>query len=142
MIQVQIGMDEVLAMTAEEHRERHQAFLDKFKPKLTTDDCYTPEPIYEAIAGWVAEEYNVDPGKFVRPFWPGADYKSHVYHPGCVVVDNPPFSILAEIVNFFTRGGHKVFPVRAGADAVQRQARGRVIPGCRVHDCVRKRGGG
>lgn len=109
MIQVQIGMDEVLAMSREEHRERHQMFLDKFKPKLTTDDCYTPGPIYEAIAGWVAEEYNADPERFVRPFWPGADYRTQEYPEGCVVVDNPPFSILAEIVNFFTRGGVDFF---------------------------------
>ena len=24
-------------------------FVEKFKPKKTTDDCYTPENVYEAI---------------------------------------------------------------------------------------------
>lgn len=28
----------------------YDAFTEKFKPKLTTDDCYTPEPVYDAIA--------------------------------------------------------------------------------------------
>jgi len=26
----------------------YAAFLDKFKPKKTTDDCYTPAPVYAA----------------------------------------------------------------------------------------------
>ena len=34
--------------------ENYAAFTEKFKPKLTTDDCYTPEPVYEAVADWVA----------------------------------------------------------------------------------------
>lgn len=38
----------------------YQAFVDKFKPKKTTDDCYTPANIYEAVAAWVAEEYHRD----------------------------------------------------------------------------------
>ena len=51
--------------------ETYDEFVEKFQPKLTTDDCYTPENIYEAVAGWVAEEYGVDRRAFVRPFWPG-----------------------------------------------------------------------
>lgn len=38
----------------------YQAFVDKFKPKKTSDDCYTPANIYEAVAAWVAEEYHRD----------------------------------------------------------------------------------
>ena len=30
----------------------YSAFVDKFTPKKTTDDCYTPENIYEAVAEW------------------------------------------------------------------------------------------
>lgn len=29
-------------LTLEEASEEYKAFVDKFKPKLTTDDCYTP----------------------------------------------------------------------------------------------------
>ena len=30
--------------------EEYLAFVDKFKTKKTTDDCYTPPAIYEVIA--------------------------------------------------------------------------------------------
>ena len=32
----------------EEGNEAYNAFLEKFKAKKTTDDCYTPENIYQA----------------------------------------------------------------------------------------------
>lgn len=48
----------------------YEGFVEKFKPKKTTDDCYTPPPVYEAIADWVANEYGVSREDFVRPFYP------------------------------------------------------------------------
>lgn len=84
--------------------EAYEAFVDKFKPKLTTDDCYTPENIYSAIRDWVFARYDLpEDTQVVRPFWPGADYKSNEYPEGCVVIDNPPFSILADIEKWFMR---------------------------------------
>ena len=53
--------------------EDYDGFVEKFKPKKTTDDCYTPEIVYNAIADWVANEYNLDKSVFVRPFYPGGD---------------------------------------------------------------------
>ena len=88
-----------------DHGHDYDAFVEKFEPKKTTDDCYTPEPIYEAVAGWVAEEYGVDRETFVRPFWPGGNYEEFEYPPRCVVVDNPPFSILSKIVKFYNERG-------------------------------------
>ena len=32
---------------------KYQKFVDKFKPKKTTDDCYTPPNIYEAVKDYV-----------------------------------------------------------------------------------------
>lgn len=32
----------------------YDSFLEKFKPKKTTDDCYTPANIYEAVLAGVA----------------------------------------------------------------------------------------
>ncbi|MBR6706014.1 MAG: hypothetical protein IKI84_04970 [Clostridia bacterium] len=93
----------------EEADEAYKTFVEKFKPKKTTDDCYTPKNIYEAVSGWVAEEYGAERGKFVRPFWPGADYRLREYADGEIVVDNPPFSILSEIVRFYTARGIKFF---------------------------------
>ena len=79
----------------------YQKFVDKFKPKLTTDDCYTPEIVYNAIRDWAAREYNLEGREIVRPFYPGGDYQAYDYPPGCVVLDNPPFSIMSEIVKFY-----------------------------------------
>ena len=84
-----------------EEDEEYQEFLDKFKLKKTTDDCYTPAVVYDAVADYVAKTYGVNKKDFVRPFYPGGDYTKERYPKGCVVVDNPPFSILAEILQYY-----------------------------------------
>ena len=89
--------------------DEYLEFLDKFAQKKTTDDCYTPAPVYEAVAKWVENEYNVKRADFVRPFFPGGDYKSEKYKPTDIVVDNPPFSILAEIIKFYSDNGIRFF---------------------------------
>ena len=89
--------------------EEYNKFLDKFETKKTTDDCYTPDNIYNAVAGWVAEEYGVNKEDFVRPFYPNGDYQKFNYTEGAVVVDNPPFSILAEILKWYTEREIKFF---------------------------------
>ena len=92
-----------------EEDEEYQEFLKKFEAKKTTDDCYTPELIYDAVVKWVEKEYNVKRKDFVRPFYPGGDYQNFNYPKGSVVVDNPPFSILAEILQFYDKKGIKFF---------------------------------
>ena len=82
--------------------EKYNMFVEKFKPKKTTDDCYTPPLVYDAVAEWVEREYGRNREDFVRPFWPGADYRKMKYEYKCVVVDNPPFSIISQIVDFYT----------------------------------------
>jgi hypothetical protein len=82
-------------------KSNYSDFVDKFKNKKTTDDCYTPKLVYKEILGWVKEEYNIDTTKVVRPFYPGGDYRHYSYGNNAIVVDNPPFSILSEIVNFY-----------------------------------------
>lgn len=79
----------------------YEEFVEKFKPKLTTDDCMTPPLIYDTVRDWAVREYDIDPEKIVRPFWPGGDYKHFEYPDGCTVLDNPPFSILAKICEFY-----------------------------------------
>ena len=93
----------------EEGNDEYNEFLDKFEPKKTTDDCYTPDVIYEAVADWVSNEYGVNKSDFVRPFYPGGDYQSYKYGKNSVVVDNPPFSILAEICKFYDENDIKFF---------------------------------
>lgn len=99
-----------VAHMVEEHREKqYQAFVDKFKEAKTTDDCYTPGPIYDAIAEWVSAEYGISRERFLRPFRPGGDYQAEEYPAGCAVVDNPPFSILSQIVDWYLAHGVKFF---------------------------------
>ena len=83
--------------------DEYKAFVEKFKAKKTTDDCYTPPHVYDAVADWVAAEYQADRATFVRPFFPGGDYERFDYPDGCAVVDNPPFSILSKIIAFYHR---------------------------------------
>ena len=85
----------------QEGNEEYNSFLKKFETKKTTDDCYTPDNIYEAIAGWVAKTFGLNRETFRRPFYPGGNYQTFDYQGG-VVVDNPPFSILSEIVDWYT----------------------------------------
>ena len=93
----------------EEGNDEYNEFLDKFEPKKTTDDCYTPDNIYEVVAEYVEEHYGKKRGDFVRPFYPGGNYQAEKYKKGSVVVDNPPFSILAEIVDFYKENGQPFF---------------------------------
>ena len=95
----------------------YEAFVEKFKPKLTTDDCYTPPLVYETIRDWVCEEYGVSPASIVRPFYPGGDYERFDYPDGCVVLDNPPFSILAKICAFYIDRGIAFFLFAPGLTA-------------------------
>lgn len=89
--------------------ESYEEFVEKFKPKKTTDDCYTPPEVYEVIKDWVCRRYDIDPEKVIRPFWPGADYQAMEYSEGCVVVDNPPFSILSKIREYYLERGIPFF---------------------------------
>ena len=92
-----------------ETNDTYKDFVEKFKPKKTTDDCYTPQNVYDAIADWVCKTYNKDPSTIVRPFWPGGDYERYDYPDGCLVLDNPPFSIVSEIVRFYEDNGIQFF---------------------------------
>ena len=96
----------------------YEAFVEKFKPKKTTDDCYTPPLIYDTVCDWACEQYGIDPEKIVRPFWPGGDYLRFEYPAGCVVLDNPPFSILTKICEFYLDAGIPFFLFAPGLTAL------------------------
>lgn len=61
------------------------------------------------MRGWLSEQVDLTGAQIVRPFWPDADYKQMEYPPECVVVDNPPFSIFAEIVRWYLERGVRFF---------------------------------
>lgn len=89
--------------TRKSRREIHEdydGFVAKFKPPKTTDDCYTPQPVYDAVLGWLRENADIEGREIVRPFWPGGDYEHYDYPEGCVVVDNPPFRYLRKCAAF------------------------------------------
>ncbi len=95
---------------SDENSEEYSAFVEKFKPKRTTDDCFTPPNIYEAVREFAFEEYGLPEGiRVLRPFYPGGDYESEDYSGDCIVIDNPPFSILARIIRFYMEHGVKFF---------------------------------
>ena len=85
-----------------EEDEEYQAFLEKFEAKKTTDDCYTPDNIYDVVKKWCIERYGLKGKKILRPFYPGGDYQKEDYSGDCVVLDNPPFSIISEICEWYT----------------------------------------
>jgi hypothetical protein len=88
----------------------YEGFVDKFKPKKTTDDCYTPPVVYDAVRGYVFQKYALAPETpIVRPFFPEGDYESADYPDDCVIIDNPPFSIISQICKFYKERGIKYF---------------------------------
>lgn len=95
----------------QETLEDYESFVKKFDQERakTTDDCYTPPAIYEAVLDWLKGKVDLSGKEIMRPFYPGGDYKTELYHSNCVVVDNPPFSILTEILTFYIAMGVKFF---------------------------------
>lgn len=89
--------------------QQYDEFVDKFKPRHTSDDTHTPPNVYEAVLAWAVNRYGIDRAKVLRPFFPGGDYAHAEYPEGCVVVDNPPFSILSQIVRFYLIRGIPFF---------------------------------
>ena len=99
-------MNGYAAMRPEElSSEDYAAWLEKFKPKKTTDDCYTPPEVYQAVLDWAVEEYALQGRRVLRPFVPDGDFTALEYRAGDVVVDNPPFSMLTKIRRWYDSKG-------------------------------------
>lgn len=93
----------------QEGNDEYNNFVDKFKDKFTTDDCFTPSNVYDEIVKFIENEYKVKKENFVRPFYPGGDYQNYSYKKDSIVVDNPPFSLYNEIVKFYVKNNIKFF---------------------------------
>ena len=103
-------MDELVIRGKRGAFNNYAEFISKFKAAKTTDDCYTPQEIYDAVVDYVFERGNLsEDTEIVRPFRPNGDYTSEHYPEGCVVIDNPPFSIISKIVRFYVARGIKFF---------------------------------
>ena len=116
--------------------KNYEEFIDKFKPKKTTDDCYTPPSVYNVVRDWACKEYGIDPAKIVRPFYPGGDYEHLDYPEGAVVLDNPPFSILSKICTFYLDRGIPFFLFAPSLTALSGRANNmrmnHIICGCSI----------
>jgi hypothetical protein len=100
--------------------EEYKAFVDKFKTKKTTDDCYTPPEIYDVIADWVAGTYHRDKGGFLRPFYPGGDYERFEYPPPVDSSGQPALQHPEPDRAVLRAAQDPVFPLRPDADPVLR----------------------
>lgn len=87
----------------------YESFVDKHETKKTTDDCYTPKEVYDVVKNYVGELTDLSDRAIVRPFYPGGDYKNFAYPEDCIVVDNPPFSIITKIVRWYEQAGIDYF---------------------------------
>lgn len=96
-----VGLKEIKRTKSEVFND-YNSFVDKFETKKTTDDCYTPPAVYDAVLEFVRGIYPLDGVEVVRPFMPGGDYENFEYPERCAVVDNPPFSLLSKIIRFYT----------------------------------------
>lgn len=96
-------------------KDVYNDFVAKFGRKKTTDDCYTPEPVYNAVKNWLRYclinycSIYLDMLNIVRPFYPNNDYLTYNYSDGDIVLDNPPFSLYSKIVRNYMRMGVKFF---------------------------------
>lgn len=88
---------------------KYAAFVEKFKPQKTTDDCYTPPKVYNAIRDYVVQFYKLEKANIIRPFFPGGDYQQVKYAENDVVIDNPPFSIITQICRWYENNGVRFF---------------------------------
>ncbi len=41
----------------------YDVFVDKFKPKKTTDDCFTPKEVYDCVLNYVCEKFGIQTQK-------------------------------------------------------------------------------
>lgn len=82
----------------------YESFIAKFadNPK-TTDDCFTPQDVYEAVVRYVGTIVDLTDKVILRPFFPGGDYEHSDYPDNGVVIDNPPFSIFTKCCAFYAR---------------------------------------
>lgn len=77
----------------------YDSFIAKFDAKApkTTDDCYTPQPVYDAVLNWLKGQVDIKGRSIVRPFYPGGDYKNEEYPENCVVVETRRFRYLRRL---------------------------------------------
>ena len=81
----------------------YASFVAKFhaEAQKTTDDCYTPPDVYDAVVRYVGTITDLTGKQILRPFYPGGDYINAEYPEDGIVIDNPPFSQFTKIIRFY-----------------------------------------
>lgn len=69
----------------------------------------TPMKVYEIVKDWVIKEYGLSDVEILRPFYPHIEYKDFEYKANQIVIDNPPFSILTQILDYYIENGVRFF---------------------------------
>lgn len=88
----------------------YESFVAKFTDTAkTTDDCYTPRDVYEAVVKYVSTITNMSDKVILRPFYPGGDYLNAEYPENGIVIDNPPFSMFTKICKWYSSFGIPFF---------------------------------
>ena len=95
-----------------------QGSLPSSSPREPLTTAIPPPHVYDAVLGWACQEYGLSPSDAVRPFYPGGDFEAEDYPEGCVVVDNPPFSILTRIVRHYNERGVRYFLFAPGLTTI------------------------
>lgn len=113
----------------------YASFIAKFaeQPK-TTDDCYTPEDVYNAVVEYVGTITDMTGKCILRPFYPGGDYENAEYPENGIVIDNPPFSIFTKIVRWYLANDVPFFLFGNGMTIIQvcKYGATAVVIGCGV----------
>lgn len=103
--------------------------------RATKDEIYTDEDEYNDLTEFFKQYY---PEAFkhpiIRPFYPGGDYTDLTQYPaGCLVFDNPPFSIESKIVKFYNEHNIKFLLFAPGNSLYNMRHNISVWNGCTIH---------
>lgn len=79
----------------------YEDFVNKFKRVKSSDETYTSENIKRLLAEYVEQNFHIPMAKQREIFTLEKDYRLEKIEKDEAVVDNPPFSILSEIVAYF-----------------------------------------
>lgn len=61
----------------------YESFIAKFSDHpRTTDECWTPQDVYEAVVDYVGTLVDMTDRLVLRPFYPGGDYINAEYPMG------------------------------------------------------------
>ena len=104
----------------EPNKEYEEWFNNLKANRRTSDDTFTPPKVYEILLEYINEKLiSIDSIEIQRPFYPGGDYQKEAesYNEKSVVIDTPQFSLMSEILDFYTKNNIKFFLFSNGLTA-------------------------